>query len=93
MTYIKIYMPLYMPRRTTLKDNTATTIVFDNTFVGQGLELQNKIVRGNRIIDCVTGAWVDVEDAGVARWISDTSFGWLGQIWHFLAGTSRGRRD
>lgn len=69
------------------------TIVFDNTFVGQGLELQNKIVRGNRIIDCVTGAWVDVEDAGVARWISDTSFGWLGQIWHFLAGTSRGRRD
>lgn len=69
------------------------TIVCDDTFVGQGLDLSNKIVCGSRIIDGLTGVWTDVEDAGIARHIAPSSFGWLGKIWRFLAGTSMGRRD
>lgn len=69
------------------------TIVCDDTFVGQGLELSSKIVRGNRIIDGLTGVWTDVEDIGIARHIAPASFGWLGRLWRFFAGNSMGRRD
>lgn len=69
------------------------SIVCDDTFVGQGLDLSCKIVRGNRIIDGLTGIWTDVDDIGIARHIAPASFGWLGRIWRFFAGTSMGRRD
>lgn len=68
------------------------TVVCDRTFVGRGLDLTSKLVFGNRVIDGLTGAWTDVEDAGVAHRLRPTSFGWLGGLWRFLAGTSmRGR--
>ena len=66
------------------------TIVCDDTFVGQGLDLSSKIIFGNRIIDGLTGTWTDVDDAGIARRIAQPSFGWFGKIWRFLAGTSMG---
>lgn len=69
------------------------TIICDDTFVGQGLDLSNKIVNGNRIIDGLTGVWTDVEEGGIARRITPPSLGWLGKVWRFFAGTSMGRRD
>lgn len=69
------------------------TIVCDNTFVGQGLDLTSKVIYGNRIIDGLTGAWTDVDDPGVAHLIKPVSFGWLGHVWRFLAGTSMRGRD
>ena len=67
------------------------TVVCDDTFIGEGLELEDKIVFGRRIIDVATGAWTDIEEPGVARSISRggnifTAF------WRFLQGASRGRR-
>ena len=70
------------------------TVVCDDTYVGEGLDLENKIVIGNRIVDPETGAWVDVEEQGVARRISAV-YGLralFAGIWNFLLGNSRGRR-
>lgn len=67
------------------------TVVCDDTFIGEGLELTDKIVLGRRIIDVKTGAWVDVEEPGVAKSIP-VGFGWLTALWNFLLGASRGRR-
>ncbi len=74
------------------------TVVCDDTFVGEGLDLDGKIVYGNRIIDAESGVWTDVEDEGVASRNGDVSDGvgilrrmWLG-LCHFLYGASRGRR-
>ena len=71
----------------------ARTIIGDNTYVGVGLELLDKIVVGRRIIDVQTGSWTDVEDPGVADAIGGVGFGWLRKLWAFLAGNSRGRRS
>ena len=67
------------------------TVVCRDTYVGEGLELENKIVAGRRIIDAGTGAWVDVEDKGVARQIP-AGLGWARSLWHFVRGRSFGRR-
>ena len=67
------------------------TVVCGDTFVGEGLDLDGKIVAGRRIIDADTGAWVDVEDPGLARRIP-TGLGWLRSLWHFVRGHSFGRR-
>lgn len=69
------------------------TVVCDNTFVGRGLDLTGKVIYGNRVIDGQTGAWTDVDDVGIAHFIKPVSFGWLGLVWRFLAGTSMRRRD
>ena len=68
------------------------TIVGNDTYVGVGLELVDKIVVGRRIIDTITGAWMDVEEPGLARSIDRFGLGWLRRIWRFLRGTSHGRR-
>ena len=70
------------------------TVVCDNTYIGEGLELCGKIVMGNRIIDAETGAWTDVDDPGVARLVVKQTgrLGLLRRIWRFLRGRSSGRR-
>ena len=71
----------------------ARTIIGDNTYVGVGLELEDKIVVERRIIDIHTGSWTDVEEPGLADAIGGSGFGWLHKLWLFLEGTSRGRRS
>lgn len=66
------------------------TVVGDNTYIGAGLELVDKIVIGKRIIDVQTGVWTDVEEPGVARSIGG-GWGWLRRIVDFFRGASRGR--
>ena len=67
------------------------TVVGENTFIGPGLELEDKIVIGQRVIDVETGAWVDIEEPGVARRLGAVG-GVLRSLWHFLRGRSYGRR-
>ena len=67
------------------------TIVGDDTYVGVGLDLEDKIVVGHRIIDAETGHWTDVDEPGVAQYIKGFGAGWLGRVWRFLRGTSYGR--
>ena len=67
------------------------TVVCSNTFIGEGLDLDGKIVVGRRVIDADTGTWVDLEEPGLARRIP-TGLGWLRSLWHFLRGRSYGRR-
>ncbi len=66
------------------------TLVGDDTYVGAGLELKEKIVIGNRIVDAESGAYMDVEEPGVARSIP-AGFGWMRTVWRFLRGRSCGR--
>ncbi len=70
------------------------TVVCSNTYIGTKLDLDGKIVVGNRIIDAETGVWTDVEDEGIARRIHHRigGLGWLRSLWSFLLGRSRGRR-
>jgi len=69
------------------------TVICDNTYVGTDLELIDKIVIGPRIFDAVSGAWIDVEEAGLAQHIEE--FGWhpFRKLWKFLQGASHGRRS
>ena len=69
----------------------ARTVVLRDTFIGEGLEFDGKIVSGRRVIDAATGTWVDLEEPGLARRIP-TGFGWVRTIWRFLRGRSSGRR-
>ena len=46
---------------------------------------------GQRVIDVETGAWVDIEEPGVARRLGAVG-GVLRSLWHFLRGRSYGRR-
>lgn len=69
------------------------TVVCENTYIGTELDLEGKIVVGNRIIDAETGVWTDVDDEGIARRIRRfDGLGWLRALWSFLLGRSRGRR-
>ena len=67
------------------------TVVCSNTFIGEGLDLESKIVVGRRVIDAESGTWIDLEEPGLARRIP-TGLGWLRSLWHFLRGRSYGRR-
>ena len=67
------------------------TVVCSNTFIGEGLDLESKIVVGRRVIDAETGTWIDLEEPGLARQIP-VGLGWLRSLWHFLRGRSYGRR-
>ena len=67
------------------------TMVCDDTFLGAGLNLVGKIVVGRRIIDAVSGTWVDIEEEGIAHRIQ-RSPNWLDSVFRFLAGRSFGRR-
>ena len=67
------------------------TVVCSNTFIGEGLDLESKIVVGRRVIDAETGSWIDLEEPGLARQIP-VGLGWLRSLWHFLRGRSYGRR-
>ena len=68
------------------------TIVCDETYIGTGLELVDKIVAGSRIIDAETGTWVDLDEKGVVHSISARGTGWMRRIVNFLYGRSRGKR-
>ena len=68
------------------------TVVGDDTYVGAGLDLVDKIVIGRRIFDAVTGAWTVLDDSGVAGHIQGFVPKWISGIWKFLYGASRGRR-
>ena len=67
------------------------TVVCSNTFIGEGLDLESKIVVGRRVIDAESGTWIDLEEPGLARQIP-VGLGWLRSLWHFLRGRSYGRR-
>jgi NDP-sugar pyrophosphorylase family protein len=67
------------------------TFVGRDTYLGTGLDFENKIIIGNRVIDAATGAFMDIEEPGLARRIPP-GFGWLRSLWHFLCGRSHGRR-
>ena len=67
------------------------TVVCSNTFIGEGLDLESKIVVGRRVIDAESGTWIDLDEPGLARRIP-TGLGWLRSLWHFLRGRSYGRR-
>ena len=58
--------------------------------MGVGLDFENKIIMGNRVIDPETGAYMDIDEPGLARRILP-GFGWLRKLWHFLRGRSHGR--
>ena len=84
-----VYSGTFIAEGTTLR----RTVICGNTYIGTKLDLDGKIVVGNRIIDAETGVWTDVEDEGIARRIHRTSaLGWLRALWSFLLGRSRGRR-
>ena len=67
------------------------TIVGDDTYVGMGLDLEDKIVVGHRVIDAENGHWTDVEEPGVAQYLGRGGISWLHRLWRFLRGTSYGR--
>ena len=43
------------------------TVIGDDTYIGFGLELRDKMVFGNRVIDVKTETWVDIDEPGVVR--------------------------
>ena len=67
------------------------TVVCRDTYIGEELDLDGKIVVGRRIIDAETGVWVDVDEPGLARRMP-TGLGWVRSLWHFVRGRSFGRR-
>ena len=85
-----VYSGTFIAEGTTLR----RTVVCGNTYIGTKLDLDGKIVAGNRIIDAETGVWADVDDEGIARRIHHRigGLGWLRALWSFLLGRSRGRR-
>ena len=84
------------PTGAVASDRVSYVVLGDSIAYGSGLSnptqaVYGKIVAGRRIIDAETGAWVDVEDPGLARRIP-TGLGWLRSLWHFVRGHSFGRR-
>ena len=67
------------------------TVVLRDTYIGDGLDFEGKIVVGRRVIDADTGTWVDLEEPGLARRIP-SGLGWMRSVWHFLRCRSFGRR-
>lgn len=70
------------------------TVVGDDTYVGMDLDLDGKIVIGRRVIDAQTGAWIDMEEPGLAHEIGGTFRAVVAKVWKtvkdFLAGRSKG---
>lgn len=71
-------------------------VVCGGTYLGPGLELEDKIVAGSRVFDATTGAWTDIEERGVVRRIDR---GWqlprrFADAMRFLLGrvSPRGRK-
>ena len=72
------------------------TVVGDDTYIGLGLDLTDKIVIGRRVIDVESGAWIDISERGIARLIGGGSLNWKNWKWlravvDFVHGKSRGR--
>lgn len=66
------------------------TVVCNDTYIGAGLELVDKIVIGRRIIDAETGVYTDIEEPGVARGLAG-GVNFLRKLLSFIHGKSRGR--
>lgn len=65
-----------------------SSVVCPGTYLGPGLELENKIAAGGRVFDAETGAWTDIEERGIARRLGG---GWQRPKWlrdalRFVAG-------
>lgn len=67
------------------------TMVCDDTYIGKWLDLEGKIVLGDRIVDAATGACVDVEESAIARHGSIALPKWLKAAGRLVAGHSFGR--
>ena len=67
------------------------TVVLKDTYIGEGLDFDGKIVAGRRVVDAESGTWVDLEEPSLARRIP-RGLGWMRSIWRFLRGRSFGRR-
>jgi NDP-sugar pyrophosphorylase family protein len=57
-------------KRSMIRQGTviSRTVVLDDTFIGENLDLDRKIVAGNRVIDLKTGAVVEIPEAA---WIHE----------------------
>ena len=69
------------------------TIVCDETYIGNDLEIVDKIIVGSRVIDAEAGTWIDLGEKGMARGIDHHGTGWMRKFVDFLYGRSRGRRE
>ena len=69
------------------------TVICEDTYVGDGLVFEDKIIIGSRVVDAVTGAWTDMDDPGVASPMhKEGKSGFFRRAWHLIVGRSRGRR-
>ena len=69
------------------------SVISANTYVAEHLELSDKIVVGNIVIDAISGAWVDTSGSSwITRAIDTRGIGWMRAFVRFLFGASRGRR-
>ena len=69
------------------------TIVCDETYIGNDLEILDKIIVGSRVIDAEAGTWIDLGEKGMAHGIDHHGTGWMRKFVDFLYGRSRGRRE
>lgn len=69
------------------------TIVCDETYIGNDLEIVDKIIVGSRVIDAEAGTWIDLGEKGMAHGIDHHGTGWMRKFVDFLYGRSRGRRE
>lgn len=67
------------------------TVIGDDTYVGIGLELVDKIVIGPRIINVNTGTWTVIEDSTMVSRI-DNEMGFFDKIMEFIRGKARRRQ-
>ena len=69
------------------------TIVCDETYIGTGLEIVDKIVVGSRSIDAEAGSWIDLDEKGVVHGINQHGTGWMRRVVNCLDGGSGGKGD
>lgn len=63
-------------RNTSIEDYTTVrhSIILSNTHIGRRMYLENKIVCGNRVIDPISGAYVDLQEKFLAEGIRTHAF-------------------
>lgn len=67
------------------------TVIGDDTYIGTGLEVVDKIIIGRRIIDAESGVWTDADEPGVASRIDDGENLFFRKILNFLFGGRSGK--
>lgn len=66
------------------------SVVGNETYIGVGVELVDKIAIRNRVIDAVTGVWVDLDEQGLISPIGTRGIRWLRTLVNILYGRSGG---